>query len=70
MKQLAGIRINMVESITPETGARELTPEIVLVLSGTKYKQKGLDHNDIVPVAKVKAIRFCTNRKGLQKPFT
>lgn len=56
----------MIESIIPETGSRELTPEIVLVLSGTKYKQKGIDVNDIVPVSKIKAVRFCTNRKGLQ----
>lgn len=56
----------MIKTIVPETGARELTPEIVLVLSGTKYKQKGLDLNDIVPVSKIKTVRFCTNRKGLQ----
>lgn len=56
----------MLETIIPETGQRELTPEIVMVLSGTKYKQKGLDVHDIVPISKTKAVRFCTNRKGLQ----
>lgn len=66
MKNLMGLRVNLLEAIDPETGKKEYTPQIVMILLRTKYVQNGTDLNDIVPIVKSKAVRFSTNLQGLE----
>lgn len=66
MKQLMGLRVNLIQTIDPESGAKELTPQIVMVLTKTKYVQNGADITDIIPSYTNKAVRFATNLQGLE----
>jgi hypothetical protein len=66
MKNLMGLRVNLLHTIDPETGKNEYTPQIVMILLRTKYVQNGSDSIDIVPVCKTKTVRFATNLQGLE----
>lgn len=61
-----GLRVNLLQTIDPESGKKELTPQIVMVLTKTKYVQNGADITDIVPAYTNKAVRFSTNLQGLE----
>lgn len=65
MKQLAGIRVNLLQTIDIESGKKQMEPEIVLILTKTKYIAKGGGPADIEQANSYKTVRFCTNLTGI-----